>query len=149
MTSRTILLVEDNPDDAELMRMAMRKTGVKNPLRVVTDGAAALDYLFGGRNIPNRTADERPVLILLDLNLPKIGGIEVLRRIRAEGPAKHTPVVVLTSSREERDLAACYAACVNSYIRKPVDFDEFQKAVRHIVAYWLDLNEPPPAAVPN
>ena len=130
-----ILLVEDNPNDAELTQRAFRKSDVDVRLAIVRDGAEALDYLFGGK--------PRPKVVLLDLKLPKIDGIDVLRRIRAGERTRTIPVVVLTSSQEERDIVECYELGANSYVVKPVDFDRFYRTVSDIGAYWLVLNKLP------
>lgn len=140
-SAKTILLVEDNADDVELTRRAFRKSNIANELVVAKDGAEALDLLFGGGG-----AEDLPALILLDLNLPRIGGLEVLRRLRAAPRTRLLPVVILTSSREEQDVASGYELGCNSYIRKPVDFLQFTTAVRELGLYWLVLNEPPPVA---
>lgn len=142
--SETILLVEDNPDDVMLTKRAFAKNNIANRLVVVEDGAEALDYLFAQGEYENRDPDTDPCLVLLDLKLPKVGGLEVLKRLRAEERTRVTPVVILTSSKEEQDLAESYSSGVNSYIRKPVDFDHFLAAVQQIGMYWLVLNEPPP-----
>ena len=131
---KTILLVEDNADDEQLTLRAMRQSDIPNIIRVARDGAEAIDYLFG----PN--AGPLPDLILLDLKLPKISGLEVLQKIRTEDQSKALPVVILTSSDEERDIVKSYNLGANSYIRKPVDFDEFIDAVRQLGLYWLLLN---------
>lgn len=138
MRDGTILLVEDNPDDEILALRALRRNRITNAVAVSRDGQAALDYLFDTRHAP-------PALILLDLNLPKINGLEVLRRIRSEPRLKLVPVVVLTSSREAQDLVRGYQLGCNSYVCKPVDFDQFSQAVLQLGLYWLLLNEPPPA----
>lgn len=138
---RPILLVEDNPDDVELTIHALEENGVRNPVVVAKDGAEALDRLFGPAGGP---APEPPVIVLLDLNLPKLGGIEVLKRIRANERTRLLPVIVLTSSAEDRDLVESYRFGANSYVRKPVDFDEFHRAAQQLSMYWLMLNEPPP-----
>ncbi|PYR98538.1 MAG: two-component system response regulator [Acidobacteria bacterium] len=130
-----ILLVEDNPNDAELTQRAFRKSDLDVRLAIVRDGAEALDYLFGGK--------PRPKVVLLDLKLPKIDGIDVLRRIRAGERTRTIPVVVLTSSQEERDIVECYELGANSYVVKPVDFDRFYRTVSDIGAYWLVLNKLP------
>jgi two-component system response regulator len=145
LDERDILLVEDNPDDAELTVLALRENGVTNPVVVAKNGAEALDYLFGTGAYQWRDVAHRPVVVLLDLNLPKVNGIEVLRRVRADARTQTLPVIVLTSSREERDLVDSYRLGANSYVRKPVDFDAFHKAARQLSCYWLMLNEPPPA----
>ena len=134
----TILLVEDNPDDVELTLRAFKKVGIANEIRIVKDGAEALDYLF------SRGPRGLPAIALLDLNLPKLGGIEVLKRLRADARTKLLPVIILTSSKEEQDLIAGYGNGANSYIRKPVEFAQFAEAARQIGLYWLLLNEPPP-----
>ncbi len=130
-----ILLVEDNPNDAELTQRAFRKSDLDVRLTIVRDGAEALDYLFGGK--------PRPKVVLLDLKLLKIDGIDVLRRIRAGERTRTIPVVVLTSSQEERDIVECYELGANSYVVKPVDFDRFYRTVSDIGAYWLVLNKLP------
>lgn len=138
MDERHILLVEDNPDDEALTIRAFRKNNILNEVRVARDGQEALDRLHGDRCAP------LPQVVLLDLKLPKIDGLEVLRRLRAHERTKLVPVVILTSSREESDLMTGYRLGANSYIRKPVDFDQFSAAVRELGLYWLVLNEPPP-----
>ena len=135
-----ILLVEDSEDDIELTRRALRKNKLSNPLVIARDGQEALDRLFGNGS----SEDDLPSIILLDLQLPKVDGLEVLRRLRAEPRTRLLPIVILTSSREERDLTDGYTNGANSYIRKPVDFDQFSEAVRQLGLYWLVLNEPPP-----
>ena len=137
-----ILLVEDNPDDEALTRRALAKNNIQNEVLVAHDGAEALDYLFGtGVHAGSAIS---PEVILLDLKLPKVDGLEVLRRIRADERTRLLPVVILTSSREERDVITGYGLGANSYIRKPVDFGQFVEAVRQLGLYWLVLNEPPP-----
>lgn len=141
MKNRPILLVEDNDDDVRLTRRALQKNSISNQLIVVGDGAAALDHLqacTGGRS-------ELPALVLLDLKLPKIDGLEVLRRIRADPGLRRQPVVILTTSQEEQDIVRSYDIGANSYIRKPVDFEQFTAAIRQLGLYWLVLNEPPPS----
>ena len=137
-----ILLVEDNPDDEELTRLAFDQSGIANRLEIVRDGAEALDYLFTSGTWADRE-EGNPSLVLLDLKLPKIGGLEVLRRLRAESQTRLIPVVILTSSVEEQDVIHGYDLGCNSYIRKPVDFTQFAEAVRNLGLYWLVLNEPP------
>lgn len=142
--NRTILLVEDNPSDADLTRRAFEKGRIANDLVVAEDGQEALDYLLGEGRFDGRGADELPALMLLDLKLPKVPGLEVLRRIRADERTRRLPVVILTTSSEEKDVAAGYDLGVNSYIRKPVDFVQFLAAMERIGAYWLVVNQPPP-----
>ena len=144
MNSRLILLVEDNPSDVDLTKRALEKRHISNALLVAEDGKEALDYLFAEGVHAGRNVTDLPTLVLLDLKLPKLDGLEVLRRIRAEPRTKRLPVVILTSSNEEQDLAAGYDLGANSYIRKPVDFVQFAKAIEHLGLYWLVLNEPPP-----
>ncbi len=143
MRSGFILLVEDNPSDTQLTRRALAQSHVANDMIVVEDGQEAIEFLFGGE--AGRGKGELPALVLLDLKLPRVDGIEVLRRIRAERRTRRLPVVVLTSSREEHDIAASYDEGVNSYITKPVDFTQFVQAIQHLGLYWLILNEPPPS----
>ena len=143
---RDILLVEDNPDDVELTRIAFEEANVANLLRVVGDGADALDYLFARGKHADRDPANLPSLVLLDLNLPKVDGREVLQAIRANQATHTLPVVVLTTSAEPFDVDATYALGVNSYIRKPVDFEQFVWAVKQVGLYWLVLNETPDAA---
>jgi two-component system, response regulator len=137
---KIILLVEDNPDDVELTKRAFKKSNLANDLVVARDGEEALGLLHGDSRII-------PALVLLDLKLPKIDGLEVLRRIRADDRTRLFPVVIMTSSREESDLIKGYLHGANSYIRKPVDFDKFVEAVQNLGLYWLVLNEPPPAVL--
>ena len=145
MTEHTveILLVEDSPSDVELTLHAFNKHNLTNQIHVVRDGAEALDFLFCTGPYASRDANARPKVILLDLKLPKVDGLEVLRRVKADNRTRSIPVVVLTSSGEERDLVESYALGVNSYIRKPVDFEQFTEAVRLVGLYWLLLNQPP------
>lgn len=138
-----ILLVEDNPYDAELALTALARSHLRNRIQVARDGAEALDFLFCTGQHADRRLEEGPKLVLLDLKLPKVDGIEVLRRIKSDPRTRPIPVVALTSSREDRDLAACYEAGVNSYIVKPVDFEQFVEAVRQVGLYWLVVNQPP------
>jgi CheY-like chemotaxis protein len=144
MKPKIILLVEDNPSDVDLTRRALDKARIQNELVVAEDVEEALDYLFGTGAYAGRNTSLLPALTLLDLNLPKIRGLEVLRRIRADVKTRRLPVVILTSSREEQDLAESYDLGVNSYIRKPVDFTQFAQAIAHLGLYWLVLNELPP-----
>lgn len=138
-----ILLVEDNPSDEELTLHALRKYKLVNDIEVVRDGAEALDFLFGRGAYADRTANDVPRMILLDLKLPKVDGLEVLRQIKAEDHLKRIPVVVLTSSNHETDIVESYNLGVNSYIVKPVEFDQFTETVRQLGLYWLLLNETP------
>jgi two-component system response regulator len=147
MSDQSILLVEDNPGDEELTLRALKKNNILNTVVVMRDGADALDYLFARGAHLGRSAG-LPHIVLLDLNLPKISGLDVLRAIRAEQATKRLPVVILTSSREERDVASGYDLGVNSYIVKPVDFTQFSEAVRQLGLYWLVLNQAPPLRVP-
>lgn len=143
-TSETILLVEDNPSDVALTQRALQRASTASKLVVVEDGQEALDYLFGGGMHAGRDVSQLPALILLDLKMPKVDGLEVLRRIRANKHTRRLPVIILTSSKEEQDVAAAYDLGVNSYIRKQVDFVQFDTAINQLGAYWLALNEPPP-----
>ena len=138
-----ILLVEDNPNDVELALHALKKNKLANHIEVVRDGAEALEFLFATGTYADRQIENGPRVILLDLKLPKVDGLEVLRRVKSDPRTKNIPVVVLTSSREERDIVESYELGVNSYITKPVDFDQFTEAVRHLGYYWLLLNQPP------
>jgi two-component system, response regulator len=141
MTEHIILLVEDSSSDEELTLRALRKHNIANRVVVARDGAEALDYLFSEGTHAGRNPLEKPQVVLLDLNLPKIGGLEVLRRIRADERTKLLPVVILTSSKEDRDLISGYASGANSYVVKPVDFTQFADAVRQLGMYWLVLNQ--------
>jgi len=141
---KVILLVEDNPDDEELTLRALAKNHIRNEIVVAHDGVEALDYLFGTGSFAGRDPDHLPEVVLLDLKLPKVDGVEVLRRIRGDARTRLLPVVMLTSSLEEGDLARCYANGVNSYVRKPVDFIEFMEVVKQLGMYWMVLNNPPP-----
>ena len=143
MTEKLIMLVEDNPVDIELTRRAFRKSGVANRIVVAKDGAEALDYLFCEGEYIGRNIDESPSVVLLDLKLPKVDGFEVLRRLRADPRTRLLPVVILTSSREQKDLIDGYSLGANSYIVKPVDYDEFTEALEQLELYWLSLNETP------
>jgi two-component system response regulator len=138
-----ILLVEDNPADVELTLRALRKANLANPIRVVADGEEALDYLFGGGAGGTTAGAHHPRVVFLDLKLPKVSGLDVLRRIKSDPATKTIPVVVLSSSREEPDIKTAYALGANSYIVKPVDFEKFVEAVGHLGLYWLLLNEGP------
>ena len=140
---RNILLVEDNPDDEALTLRALRKNHIANTVVVCRDGAEALDYLFGRGAYAERNARDTPQVVLLDLKLPKMDGLEVLRNIRADARTSMVPVVILTSSREDEDIARSYQLGANSYVRKPVDFVEFSEAARQLGMYWLLLNQSP------
>jgi two-component system response regulator len=140
---KIILLVEDNPDDELLTLRALRKNNILNDIVVAHDGAEALDYLFGTGTHAGRDTSVMPQVILLDLKLPKVDGLEVLRRLRADERTRLLPVVILTSSDEEQDIIDSYNLGANSYIRKPVDFVQFSKAVRQLELYWLVLNQSP------
>jgi two-component system response regulator len=140
---RTILLVEDNRDDEELTLRALRKNGVANQVVVARDGVEALDYLHGTGAHAGRDTRLQPQVILLDLNLPRIDGLEVLRRVRAHESTKHLPTVVLTSSKQDEDVIRSYSLGANAYVRKPVDFAEFLEAVKYLGLFWLVLNEAP------
>ncbi len=144
MQSRVILLVEDNPSDIELTQRAFEKSRIKNELQIARDGQEALEYLFGTGAWSGRDTTQLPAIVLLDLKLPKIDGLEVLKRIRVNARTKRLPVAILTSSNEERDLVDCYDLGANSYIRKPVDFKQFVEVVRQVGLYWLVLNETSP-----
>lgn len=139
-----ILLVEDNPDDEALTVRALKKANVHNLIVVVRDGAEALDYLFGTGVHAGRDARLTPQVVLLDIKLPKIDGLEVLRRVRADARTELLPVVILTSSSEEQDMIEGYRLGANSYVRKPVDFGHFADAVRQLGLYWVLVNQPPP-----
>jgi CheY-like chemotaxis protein len=144
MDDKIILLVEDNADDEKLTLRALRKNNIRNEIVVARDGAEALDYLFGTGTYAGRDLNEMPQVILLDLKLPKLDGLEVLRRLRKDDRTKLLPVVILTSSNEEQDRINGYELGANSYVRKPVDFDHFIEAARQLGLYWLRLNETPP-----
>lgn len=144
MDDKVILLVEDNPNDVTLTERALKKATILNKLEIAKDGLEALDYIFGTGSWAGRDVSVMPQVILLDLKLPKIDGLEVLKRIRADARTKLLPVIILTSSNEEKDLVGGYSMGANSYIRKPVSFDRFTDAVRQLGLYWLLLNEAPP-----
>ena len=145
MNDRVILLVEDNSKDEELTLRALRKSSVLNPVVIARDGVQALDYLFARAGHANRSVAALPQVILLDLKLPKIDGLEVLRTLRADERTRLIPVVILTSSNEDRDLIASYSLGANSYVRKPVDFVQFLEVVRQLALFWLMLNQTAPA----
>lgn len=147
MTSQTILLVEDNPDDEALTLRAFEKSNIRNTVVVVRDGAEALAYLFPGDGDGDTVP--HPALILLDLNLPKVGGLEVLRRMQADERTRLIPVVVLTSSKLDEDILGSYRSGANAYVRKPVKFSDFAEAVRALGVFWLLLNEPAPSYAPE
>lgn len=149
MSNKTvlILLIEDNPDDEELTLLAFEQSQMSSEVVVARDGVEALDYLFGTGKFADRNLDVMPALVLLDLQLPRINGLEVLQRLRTEERTKFLPVVILTTSNEQQDLINSYKLGCNSYIRKPVDFEQFQIAVQQLGMYWLLLNEPPPVLV--
>jgi two-component system response regulator len=142
--SQTILLVEDSDDDADLTLMAFKDANIHSPVVRLRDGVEALDYLFGRGAYEGVSV---PTVVLLDLKLPRIDGIEVLRQVRASERTKHLPVVILSSSQEDRDRLAAYAGHANSYVRKPVDYDEFVSATRQLGLYWTSTNVPPPSAL--
>ena len=147
MKTVLILLIEDNPDDEELTLLAFEQSDINSEVVVARDGVEALDYLFGTGKLAGRNLDVMPALILLDLQLPRINGLEVLQRMRADNRTKYIPVVILTTSNEQQDLINSYKLGCNSYIRKPVDFEQFQTAVQQLGMYWLLLNEPPPLLI--
>ncbi len=144
MRNKVILLVEDDPDDEALTLRALRENKISNDVVVARDGVEALDYLFGTGAHAGRDTRDLPQLVLLDLKLPRVDGLELLRRLRAAERTRLLPVVILTSSNEEKDVTCGYTSGANSYIRKPVDFDRFVEAVRQLGLYWLLLNEPLP-----
>ena len=139
-----ILLVEDNPADVELTLHALRRNNLANHIRVVRDGEEALDFLFCRNSYHSRSFEQPPKLVLLDLKLPKVDGLEVLRQVKTDPRTRAIPVVILTASKEEKDLVNGYQLGVNSYIQKPVDFDQFRETVKQLGLYWLLVNEPPP-----
>ncbi len=144
MNSKRILLVEDNPSDVDLTKRALQRACIVNELIVAEDGQEALDYVFGEGGYAGRDVSDLPTLTLLDLKLPRVSGLEVLRRIRSNPRTRRLPIVILTTSKEEQDVAAGYDLGVNSYIRKPVDFQQFARVVEQLGMFWLVLNEPPP-----
>lgn len=144
MNSKVILLVEDNQSDIELTMRAFKKGRISNDVVVAENGREALDYLFGTGKYAGRDTAQMPTLILLDIKMPVMDGLETLKHIRASQQTRRIPVVILTSSQEDQDIAASYDLGVNSYIRKPVDFNQFVNAVKNLELYWLVLNEPPP-----
>jgi CheY-like chemotaxis protein len=141
MSQKTILLVENNPDEQELAQLALEQNGYSHQLVIVSDGVEALDYLFCAGKFSHRQPEAMPSLVLLDLKLPKMDGLEVLRRLRADGRTQLLPVVILTTSTETEDLLQGYRFGCNSYIRKPVDFTEFSELLKKVWVYWLDLNQ--------
>jgi CheY-like chemotaxis protein len=146
MQKNTVLLVEDNPDDEALALRALTRSNVANEIVVARDGTEALDYLFGTGKYEGRDTTQLPVVVLLDLKLPKVDGLGVLHRIRGDERTKLLPVVVLTSSDEEKDLMESYELGANSYVRKPIEFGRFAEAIKQLELYWMVLNEPPPGA---
>jgi two-component system response regulator len=142
--NKVLLLVEDNPSDEKLTLRAFKNSGVTNEIVVVRDGAETLDYLFGTGKFEGRVTADLPAVMLLDLKLPRIDGLEVLRRVRADERTRCLPVVILTASKEHEDIARGYSLGANAYVRKPVDFAEFAEAAKTVGLFWLLLNEPPP-----
>lgn len=147
MSEKMILLVEDNPDDEELTIRALRQAKIANEIVVARDGSEALDFMFGKGKYERRDPGRMPAVVLLDLKLPKLSGLDVLQRLRADARSKLIPVVVLTSSSEEEDMLRSYQSGANSYVRKPVEFGSFANAVSQLGLYWVLLNEPPPPRV--
>jgi CheY-like chemotaxis protein len=145
MNSRSILLVEDNRDDVELTVMALSEAKITNPVVVARNGVEALDYLFGTGSHAGRDTTDQPVVVLLDIKLPLLNGLDVLKRMREDERTRRTPVVMLTSSTEQADIADTYDLGANSYVRKPVEFESFVTAARHLGLYWTVVNEPPEA----
>jgi two-component system, response regulator len=143
MTTKPILLVEDTPDDVELTTMSLKRSGLVNEVIVAEDGLEALDYLFGQGRYAGRNTQDTPALVLLDIKMPRLDGIEVLQRLRADKRTRVLPVVVLTTSAEEVDLARAYESGANAYVRKPVSLAQFQEAVRQLGLFWILTNEPP------
>jgi two-component system response regulator len=146
--NKTILLVEDNPNDEELTRLAFSRNNITNPLVVAHDGVEALDYLFGAGRFQGRDITEKPQVIILDLKLPRVDGLQVLERIRTDDRTAFIPVVILTSSKEEEDMLRAYQLGTNAYVRKPVDFIQFTDAVKQLGLFWLLLNEAPTCCRP-
>ncbi|MBI4472376.1 MAG: response regulator [Acidobacteria bacterium] len=144
MDKRAILIVEDSPTDEALLLRALKKTGITNPVVVARDGLEAIHYLFAQGRFEFRDASDLPAIVLIDLKLPKLDGLEVLRRMRADYRTKLLPVAIFTSSVEEQDLINGYSLGANTYVRKPVEFPKFLKVVEDMMHYWLDVNEPPP-----
>lgn len=144
MSHKSILLVEDNPDDEVLTVHALKSSGIGNDIVVAHDGVECLEYLFGEGAYAGRDLSQQPAVVLLDLNMPRLGGLEVLSRLRADPRTQRLPVVVLTTSKEESDMMASYDRGANSFVRKPVDFEQFTEAARNLGMYWLLLNEMPP-----
>jgi two-component system response regulator len=144
MNYKTILLIEDDPDDEALTLLVLERSKIRNKVFVVRDGAEALDFLFCTNKYADRDPHDLPQLILLDIKLPKMDGLEVLRRLRADKRTNLLPVIILTSSKEEQDVVEAYKSGANSYVRKPVDFNQFAESVRELGMYWLVLNEAPP-----
>ena len=144
MNTRAVLIVEDSPTDEALLLRALNKSGLKNPIITVKDGLEAIEYLLGTGRYEFRKTEELPAVVLIDLNLPKLDGLEVLRRMRADYRTKLVPVAIFTSSLEEQDLINGYSLGANSYVRKPIEFSKFTKTVAQLVNYWIELNEPPP-----
>lgn len=144
MNQNAILLVEDNADDVELAQLAFERNRISNELVVAWDGAEALDYLFGSGIHSGRDVSQLPALMLLDLKLPKLNGLEVLRRIRSDRRTALIPVVILTTSQVEQDVSEGYQSGANSFVVKPLGFDQFSEVIKHLSKYWLELNEPPP-----
>jgi CheY-like chemotaxis protein len=144
MNSKVILLVEDNPDDEALAIRALKRHHISNDIVIARDGVEAIDYLFGTGMYAGRDVSNKPSVVLLDLKLPKIDGLEVLRRLREDARTRFLPIVVLTTSSEEQDVLNSYSLGCNSYIRKPVNFVQFSEAIRQLGMYWLLMNEPPP-----
>lgn len=142
--TRTILLVDDNEHDVFLTRRALKKSDIANPVVVANDGEEALNFLFGKGRFSSRDSKDLPVVTLLDLKMPRVDGLEVLRQVRADPRTKLLPVVILTASKEDEDKLRGYANGCNAYVTKPVDFDKFTEAVQQLGLFWLELNEPPP-----